>query len=76
LSPGPLLTCNPEDPLELLEQHMGAQRKGRAVVVDKSRKPVGVISLSDIARVERSAVRTSRLLREVTARESVALARS
>ena len=74
LSPGPLVTCKADDSLESLEQKMGERKKGRAVAVDVSGKPIGIISLSDIARVERSAVRTSRLLREVTERESVAIA--
>lgn len=75
-APGPLLTCGPGDSLESLEAKMGEQKRARAVVVDSAQKPIGVISLSDIAQVERSALRTSRLLREITRRESAAIVHS
>lgn len=73
MSPGPVLTCRADDTLESLEKRMGEQKRSRAVVVDTAAKPIGIISLSDIARVERSATRTSRLLREITERESAAI---
>ncbi len=73
MSTGPLLTCDAEESLHGLEARMGAEKRSRAVVVNAGREPVGIISLSDIARIERSAARTGRLLQQVAQRESVAL---
>ena len=73
MSPGPFLTCLPDDDLRQLEEQMAASKKGRALVKAKDGALVGVISLSDIAQRERSASRTGKLLKEVTRRESVSL---
>jgi CBS domain-containing protein len=75
MSSGPFLVCSPDDDLHSLEERMGDARRSRAVVQDAQGKVVGIISLSDIAQVERSASRTGKLLREVTHRESGMIAR-
>lgn len=67
MSSGPI-TCRPDDLLEEAEQLMERYFKWRIVCVDEHRRPVGVISLSDIADSEQSA-RTAKLLREVSSRE-------
>jgi CBS domain-containing protein len=74
MSIGELVTCTPDDDLVFLEKRMASEKKSRAVVLEKGQL-VGVISLSDIARAETSARRTGALLRDVTQRESVAIAR-
>ncbi len=74
MSVGGLVTCTPDDDLLFLEKRMASEKKSRAVVLEKGRL-VGVISLSDIARRETSIRRTGALLRDVTQRESVAIAR-
>jgi CBS domain-containing protein len=62
------VTCRPQDGLSLAEDRMRRNRKSRLVVVDESRRPIGVISLSDIA--ERDFTwRTGRLMRDITGRE-------
>jgi CBS domain-containing protein len=73
MSPGPFLSCEPEDELEELEQRMAREKKARALVKAPDGSLLGVISLSDIAQAERSAERTGRLLKEVTRRGPVAL---
>jgi CBS domain-containing protein len=67
MTKGPI-TCRPEAPLEDAEQLMERYYKWRIVCVDEHRRPVGVISLSDIADAEQ-AWRTAKLLREVSSRE-------
>ena len=76
MSVGTLLTCQPDEDLRVLEERMGKQQKTRAVVLDETGKLVGIISLSDIAGVEPSAVRTGTLLKEIFRRQSATLARS
>lgn len=76
MSPGPFLTCAPEDDLRHLEKRMADQKKGRALVRDELGALVGVISLSDIAQHESSLARTARLFQAVTRRESVSLTHS
>jgi CBS domain-containing protein len=53
--------------LEDAEQLMERYYKWRIVCVDHLRRPVGVISLSDIADAEQAS-RTGKLLREVSSR--------
>jgi CBS domain-containing protein len=67
MTPGPV-TCGPDDDLELAEDLMRRYHKSRIICVDEQRKPVGVISLSDIARRDESA-RVGKLLRDITERE-------
>jgi CBS domain-containing protein len=75
MTAGKLLTCLSTEDLGRLEEQMMAERKSRALVVDEIGKLVGIISLSDIARVEQSARRTGRLLKEIAHRESASIAR-
>lgn len=73
MSPGPFLTCQPDDDLRQLEERMALTKKARALVKGGDGSLLGVISLSDVAQRERSAARTGKLLKEVTRRESVSL---
>jgi len=67
MSMGPV-TCSPSDRLEEAEHLMERFYKWRIVCVDDKNRPVGVISLSDIAEVERAS-RAGRLLRQISSRE-------
>jgi CBS domain-containing protein len=67
MSRGPI-TCKPDDLLEDAEQLMERYYKWRIICVDHMRRPVGVISISDIADAEQAA-RTGKLLREVSSRD-------
>ncbi|MBX3209184.1 MAG: CBS domain-containing protein [Labilithrix sp.] len=67
MTPGPI-TCAPDDELELAEDLMRRYHKSRIICVDEERRPVGVISLSDIARRDQ-ADRVGELLRAITERE-------
>jgi CBS domain-containing protein len=67
MTPGPV-TCAPEDDLERAEDLMRRFHKSRIICVDDQRRPVGVISLSDIARRDEAA-RVGELLRDITERE-------
>lgn len=63
---GPV-TCAPQDDLAVAEERMRRNHKSRIICVDERRKPIGVISLSDIARGDESGV--GELLRQITERE-------
>lgn len=63
------VTCSPFDDLAFAEELMRRWRKARIVCVDDRMRPVGVISLSDIADAE-YAWRAGRVLRDVSARET------
>ena len=75
MSPGPIVTCEPDDNLRVLEQRMAEAKRSRALVLSRQGALLGVISLSDIAQAERSASRTGRLMRDVSRRESAMIAR-
>jgi CBS domain-containing protein len=62
-----LVFCFPDDPLSVAEDLMVAYKKSRIVCADADRRPLGVISLSDLARIERASA-VSRVLREVSSR--------
>jgi CBS domain-containing protein len=64
---GPV-TCAPDDDLSIAENLMRRYHKSRIICVDGSRRPIGVISLSDIARRDQAA-RVGELLRDITERE-------
>ena len=64
-----LVCCSPEDELEVAESLMAEHKKSRIVCADDRRRPVGIISLSDIAQVEDIAT-VSRVLGSITAREA------
>lgn len=66
MTPGHIC-CSPEDALGTAEDLMTKYRKSRVICVDDALRPVGVISLSDIARVERFR-RVSRVLRDIASR--------
>jgi CBS domain-containing protein len=63
-----IIFCSPDDSLTLAENLMAQYRKSRIVCAEADRKPLGVLSLSDISRVERSG-RIIRILRAVSTRE-------
>ncbi len=71
---GELLTCAPDEEVRAVELRMAGSKRSRAVVVDVERRPVGIISISDIAQQEK-AVRTGRLLRAVSRRQAVQIVR-
>lgn len=75
MTPGPLMTCSPDDDLVELERKMSAEKKARAVVINASKQPIGVISLSDVARADRVTQRVGSLLATLVSRESVAIQR-
>jgi IMP dehydrogenase len=64
-----VVTCSAEDGLHFAEQQLNDARKSRIVVVDSSRNVVGVLSLSDIGRIE-DPERAGQVLRGVTRREA------
>ena len=64
-----LVTCGPTDSLAFAEVNMRERRKSRILVVDEYGRPVGVISLSDLAQSERPG-RMGRMLRALTTREA------
>jgi CBS domain-containing protein len=66
MTPGPV-TCAPSDDLAVAEDLMRRYHKSRIICVDPEKKPIGVISLSDIARGDQDHV--GELLREITERE-------
>lgn len=67
MSKGPI-TCRPEEGLEDAERMMERYYKWRIVVVDARRRPIGIVSLSDIADAEQYG-RTGKLLREISSRD-------
>jgi CBS domain-containing protein len=64
---GDLVSCSPDDPLKVAEDLMIDFRKSRVVCADGNNRPVGIISLSDVARLEPYA-RVARVLRGVASR--------
>lgn len=63
-----LLVCKPQDDLRAIEKLMEDAHKSRIVCIDEHDRPVGVISLSDIAKYEENE-RAGRMLRTITERE-------
>ena len=45
-----VVTCRPEDSLEMVERSLGQHQIRRAPVVDDTSRPVGVVSLNNLAR--------------------------
>jgi len=64
-----VVSCSPDDDLSVAEAAMSKHKKSRILCVDQDGTLVGVISLSDVARVETGA-RSSALLRSVAQREA------
>lgn len=67
-----LVACAPEDRLEVAEELMLREKKSRILCVDALRRPLGVISLSDVARIQ-NAARVSELLRGLSSRVTMRL---
>jgi len=61
--------CSPDDDLSIAEELMAMHKKSRIICSDVGRHPVGVISLSDIARVE-DRVRVAEIIDAVSSREA------
>jgi CBS domain-containing protein len=66
LTPGPVC-CSPDEPLLAAEHLMTEYKRSRILCVDAHYRPIGVISLADVARVD-TARRAAHVLREVSAR--------
>jgi CBS domain-containing protein len=64
-----VISCSPDDDLIVAEALMSKHKKSRIICLDRGETLVGVISLSDIARVETGA-RSAALLRSVAQREA------
>lgn len=64
-----VIACAESDELSVAEALMSRHKKSRIVCLDDQGKLAGVISLSDIARIETGA-RSSALLRSVSQREA------
>jgi CBS domain-containing protein len=67
MSTGPV-TCSPEDSLAFAEDLMRRAHKSRMICIDDRLRPVGIISLSDVADAD-YAWRAGRVLRDVSWRE-------
>ena len=64
-----VISCSPDDELSVAEALMSKHKKSRIICLDRDETLVGVISLSDVARVETGA-RSAALLRSVAQREA------
>jgi len=64
-----LVACSPDDDLLVAEALMSKHKKSRIICLDAQERLAGVISLSDVARIETGA-RSSALLRSVAQREA------
>jgi CBS domain-containing protein len=64
-----VVTCDPDEDLTVAEQRMTDRQVSRLVVVGPFRRCLGVLSLSDILRVEESG-RASEVMRRLAARDS------
>jgi CBS domain-containing protein len=67
-----VVTCRPEDDVRIAEQLMAEHHIARIVCSDDIGRPVGVISLSDVAQCE-SDERAAWTLRQITEREGPVL---
>lgn len=65
-----VVSCKPEDDVQLAERLMARNHKSRIIVLDEDGKLAGVISLSDIASRETDPARAARTMREVSDREA------
>lgn len=64
-----VVSCRPDEDLSVAERLMSEHKKSRIVCIDEKKRPVGVISLSDMAHMD-GGVRSSRLLSTITQREA------
>ncbi len=67
-----ILTCREDDSLHHIEDKLTRAQKSRIVVVDSWNNPVGIVSLSDIGRVE-DAARAGEVFKAVVTREATGL---
>lgn len=65
---GPI-TCTDDDDVDTVEKLMAEAHVSRIICVDDDRRPIGVISLSDIAQEEKGG-KAAAVLREVSEREA------
>jgi CBS domain-containing protein len=65
----PVVSCKPNDDLRTAERLMRTHRKSRILCDDDQGRPVGVISLSDVA-IADGGTRAGALLRSVAQREA------
>jgi CBS domain-containing protein len=63
-----VISCRPEDDIQRAEEIMGRHHKSRIMCLDQNGRPIGVISLSDIAQRD-NATNVARTMRDVTERE-------
>jgi CBS domain-containing protein len=64
-----VVSCRPEDGIEVAEQLMATHHKSRILCIDQAGQLAGVISLSDIAQ-QAPAGRASQTLRDISEREA------
>jgi CBS domain-containing protein len=64
-----LVYCSPDDDLSIAEELMAQHRKSRILCADPDLRPLGVISLSDVAHVEQG-TRAAEILDAVANREA------
>ncbi|WP_437626849.1 CBS domain-containing protein [Sorangium sp. So ce1151] len=64
-----VVTCRPDEDLSEATRLMSNHKKSRIVCVDAQKRPIGVISLSDIVDRDRGA-RSSELLSSISQREA------
>lgn len=67
-----VITCHADDSLHHVEDRLTRGQKSRIVVVDSWNNPVGIVSLSDIGRVE-DAARAGEVFKAVVTREATGL---
>jgi CBS domain-containing protein len=65
-----VIACRPADEIAHVEQLMAEYRKSRILVTDEAGRLFGVISLSDVARLEEGPRRTATTMRRVASRET------
>lgn len=63
-----VVSCSPDEELKDLELLMSKHKVSRIVVVDAQQRPIGIVSLSDVAEVETGRT-ASAVLRSVSQRE-------
>lgn len=63
-----VISCRPDDDLAVVEAMMCSHHTGRVICVDEDGRPVGIVSLADLARHEDAYV-TVHTLRELVTRE-------
>jgi CBS domain-containing protein len=64
-----VIACRPQDDVEEAEKLMSRHQKSRIMCIDESNRLVGILSLSDIARYDRTGL-ASETLRGITEREA------